>query len=171
MKFRIPAVTALLLCSSLVASHASVNAMTVPSAAKQSIRITSISAHCLDEFDEEDVIYVIEGAKVCKINIRVLGRGSLKSKVAIEYYDSEDGWSRSSWKVQTTNAAGRATFPMTISFPNQPEDDCYEGDTYSYRFAVAKNGKYKAFRSSAFDISFTSADNNPACAGYDETME
>lgn len=171
MKFRIPAVTAVLLCSSLIASHTSVNAISVPAAAKQSIRITSISDHCLDEFDEEDIIYVIEGAKVCKINIRVLGRGSLKSKVALEYYDSEDGWSRSSWKVQTTNAAGRAAFPLTITFPNQPEDDCYEGDAFTYRFAVAKNGKHKAFRSTSFDISYSSADTNPACLGYDESME
>ncbi len=145
--------------------------MAVPAAAKQSVRITSISDHCLDEFDEEDIIYIIEGAKVCKIDIRVLGRGTLKSKVALEYYDSEDGWSRSSWKVQTTNTAGRATFPLTISFPNQPEDDCYESDAYTYRLAVAKNGKHKALKSTTFEISYTSADDNPACLGYDESME
>lgn len=146
---------------------ASASALGHPSAVKQNIRITSVSAHCLDEFDEEDIVYIIEGAKVCKISVRVQGRGVTKSKVALEYYNSEDGWTKSSWKTQTTNTSGKASFTLTVYFPDQPEDYCYSGETYTHRFAIAKSGRYKAFRSASFEVSYTSADTNPACAGYD----
>jgi hypothetical protein len=116
-----------------------------------------------DEFDEEDIIYMIEGAEVCKIAVRVQGRGSTKSKIALEYYDSDEGWTKSSWKTQTTNTSGRVTFSHKVNFPNQPGDSCYEGDSYSYRFAIARAGRFKAFRSSTFEISYTSAEDNPAC--------
>jgi hypothetical protein len=80
MKFRIPAVTAVLLCSSLIASHTSVHAITVPAAAKQSLRVIEISEHCVDEFDEEESIFINEGDAVCKITVQVRGRGKLRAK-------------------------------------------------------------------------------------------
>jgi hypothetical protein len=159
------ALTLVVMCTLVPVATASASVR--PTAAKQKIQITSISAHCLDEFDEENIIYIIEGAKVCKISVRVQGRGSTKSKIALEYYDSDEGWARSGWKTQTTNTSGRATFPHTFNFPNQPGDSCYTGDSYSYRFAIAKAGRFKAFRSSAFEISYTSAENNPACLESD----
>ncbi len=146
---------------------ASASASIHPSAAKQKFQITSISEHCLDEFDEEDIVYIVEGAKVCNVSVRVQGRGSTKSKIAVEHYDSDEGWMRSDWKVQTTTSAGRASFKLTVSFPNQSDDFCYEGDSYTHRFSVARVGRHKSFRSSTFEISYTSAENNPACLGSD----
>ena len=154
---------------------ASASALHHPNAIRQSIRITSISSHCLDEEDEEDISYIIEGEKVCKISIRVQGRGVTKSKVGLQYDDSEEGWTQSTWKNQTTNTSGKATFTLIVEFPDQPEDYCYSGDSYSYRFTVAKSGKYKAFRSAPFEISYSSAESNPACSGdnsdYEEDYE
>jgi hypothetical protein len=160
-----PSLVLLLICvfMPVTSAHATIH----PSAVKQSIRITSISEHCLDEFDEEEIIYIIEGAKVCKISVRVQGRGSTKSKVALEYYDSDEGWTKSDWKTQTTNTSGRVTFTHKVNFPNQPGGFCYTGDSYSYRFAIAKAGRFKAFRSSSFEISYSSAENNPACLESD----
>jgi hypothetical protein len=159
----------LLACT--VAPVASANAATHPSATKQSIRITSVSDHCIDEYEEEDIVYIFEGDKVCKISVKVQGRGSTKSKIVLEYYDSDEGWTRSEWKVQTTTSTGRATFSLPVSFPNQPEDYCYSGDSYTHRFAVAKTGRYKAFRSATFDISYSSAEDNPACLASDSDSE
>ena len=152
---------------------ATTSALGSPSAVKQSIRITSISAHCLEESDDEIVVYIVEGAKVCKINVRVQGRKSTKSKVTLETYDSESGWKKSDWKVQTTKTSGNATFTLTVAFPNKPGDECYYGETFSYRFAISKIGKFKAFRSGTFDIAYTSADDNPACteSDYEEDYE
>ncbi len=171
MKFRIPAVTALLLCSSLIASHTSVNASAVPMAVKQSLRVIEISEHCVDEFDEEDTIFINEGDAVCKITVQVRGRGKTKSKVLLQYMDDDEGWVSAGYKVLTTNASGKVTFSLDTNFPNESGDDCYDNDSYTHRFAVARSGKYKAFKSATFDISYTSADDNPACLGYDETME
>jgi hypothetical protein len=159
------ALTFVVMCTFVPVATASASVR--PTAAKQKIQITSISEHCLDEFDEEDIIYIVEGAKVCNVSVRVQGRGSTKSKIALEYYNSDDGWTRSDWKVQTTTTAGRASFKLTVSFPNQSDDFCYEGDSYTHRFSVARAGRHKSFRSSSFEISYTSAENNPACLGSD----
>jgi hypothetical protein len=159
------ALTFVVMCTLVPVTTASASVR--PTAAKQKIQITSVSDHCLDEFDEEDIIYMTEGAKVCKIAVRVQGRGSTKSKISVEYYDSDDGWTKSTWKTQTTNTSGRVTFSHKVNFPDQPGDSCYTGDSFSYRFAIAKAGRFKAFRSSTFEISYTSAEDNPACLESD----
>jgi hypothetical protein len=167
MKFRIPAVTAVLLCSSLIASHTSVHAITVPAAAKQTLRVIEISEHCVDEFDEEESIFINEGDAVCKITVQVRGRGKTKSKVLLQYMDDDEGWISAGYKVLTTNASGKVTFSLVTDFPNEFGDDCYDNDSYTHRFAVVRSGRYKAFKSATFDISYTSSDTNPACS-YDE---
>lgn len=167
MKFRFPAIAALLLTSSIVATHTSVNAMAVPSAVKQSLRVIEISEHCVDEFDEEETIFINEGDAVCKITVQVRGRGKTKSKVLLQYMDDDEGWISAGYKVLTTNASGKVTFSLDTDFPNESGDVCYDNDSYTHRFAVARSGSYKAFKSTTFDISYTSSDTNPAC-NYDE---
>jgi hypothetical protein len=172
MKFRFAAITATLFSSLLVAPQIQAHAMESPVAAtRQSIRIISISDHCLDEFDEEDVIYITEGEPVCKVTVQVRGRGSTKSKILLQYDDYEDGWTNAGFKTHTTNESGKATFVLTTNFPDQPNDDCYEDDSYTHRFAIARSGKYKAFKSSTFDITYNSSEDNPACLGYDDSIE
>ena len=161
--------TFLVMCTLVPVATAS--ASNRPAVAKQRIQITSVSEHCLDEFEEEDIIYIVEGANVCKISVRVQGRGKTKSKIAVEYYDSDEGWTKTSWKTQTTNTAGRATFAHKVNFPDQPEDFCYTGERYTYRFSIAKTGKHKAFRSSTFEISYSSAEDNPACSDSDDDYD
>jgi hypothetical protein len=58
-----------------------------------------------------------------------------------------------------------------VNFPDQPEDFCYTGEVYTYRFSIAKTGKYKAFRSSSFEISYISDEDNPACSDSDEDYD
>ena len=133
-------------------------------AVKQSVEIVSVSDHCVDEFDEEIIIYVNEGDKDCKVTVRVKGRGATKSKVTLEYFDEEDGWVRDSDnKPRTTTSAGRATFLIGADFPTEPGSTCYTGDSWSHRIAVASSGRYRAFRSATFEVIYTSADDNPAC--------
>lgn len=145
---------------------------TLEAAAKQSITIIDVSDHCVDEFDEDVIIYVNEGAKDCKVTVRVKGRGTTKSKIALEYFDSDEGWVRTEYKVQTTNTSGRATFTISADFPTDPDSTCYTGDSYSHRFAVATSGRYRSFRSATFEVEYTSAEDNPACTGsYDSSDE
>lgn len=159
-RFRV--VAAFLLISSFIplpAAHASQS----PTAARQSLRVISISEHCLDEFDEEETVYINEGDPVCKITVQVRGRGKTKSKVLLQYDDYDEGWTTAGYKAITTNDSGKATFTLETEFPNQPGDDCYENDSYTHRFAVARSGKYKAFKSATFEVSYSSSDTNPAC--------
>ena len=150
---------------SLVATE--MPATSAHAAVKQSLRILSMSDHCVDEFSEDDTVYINEGTPVCKITVQVRGRGKTKSKIALEYYNEEDGWIRTEYKVLSTNAAGKATFSLETDFPNRPEDDCYDNDSWMHRFVVSRVGKYKAFRSAEFEVSYTSAETNPACQGYE----
>jgi hypothetical protein len=145
-----------------------VSAQHVPMAAKQSLRVLEISDHCVDEFSEEDTVYITEGNPDCKISIQVRGRGKTKSKVALEYYDYDEGWIRTEYKVLTTNASGKVTFVLDTEFPNQPGDECYADDSWTHRFAVSRTGKYKAFRSATFEVTYSSSDTNPACSDYEE---
>ena len=135
------------------------------SAAKQRLQIVDISEHCIDEFDEDVIIYVTEGEKDCVVKIRVTGRGKSKSKVALEYFDSDEGWTKAGYKLQTTNTSGRATFTISADFPRDPDSPCYDDDSYTHRFAVATAGKYRSFRSAGFEVVYNSADDNPACTG------
>lgn len=135
------------------------------SAAKQRLQIVDISAHCIDEFDEDVIIYVTEGEKDCVVKIRVTGRGKSKSKVALEHFDSDEGWTKSGYKLQTTTTSGRATFTISAEFPRDPDSPCYDDDSYTHRFAVATTGKYRSFRSAGFEVIYNSADDNPACTG------
>ena len=137
-------------------------------AIRQAVEVVSVSDHCIDEFDEDLIIYVNEGAKDCKVTIRVKGRGTVKSKVILEYLDSEEGWVKDTDnKPRLTSAAGRATFLIGADFPTDPDSTCYEGDSFSYRFAVATTGRFRSFRSATFEVVYTSADDNPACNSYD----
>ena len=157
--------------ASTVVPGATAHSAAVEAAAKQTLSIISISDHCVDEFDEDVIVYVNEGAKDCKITVRVKGRGTTKSKIALEYYDSEEGWTRTEYKVQTTSTSGRATFTISADFPTDVDSPCYSGDSYSHRFAVATSGRYRSFRSASFEIEYTSADDNPACSGYYDSSE
>ena len=135
-------------------------------AVRQSLQILDVSDHCIDEFDEDLIIYVNEGAKDCKVTVRIKGRGTTKSKVVLEYFDSDDGWTRDpDNKPRTTTTGGRATFMIGADFPRDPDADCYDGDSYSHRFAIATSGRFRAFRSESFEVVYTSADDNPACTG------
>jgi hypothetical protein len=138
-------------------------------AAKQGLQIVDVSEHCIDEFDEDLIIYVTEGEKDCVVKVRVTGRGKSKSKVALEYFDTDDGWTRGDYKNQTTTTAGRATFKVTAKFPTDPDSYCYDDDSYTHRFAVATVGKYRSFRSAGFEVVYNSADDNPACTGGDSS--
>lgn len=139
-----------------------------PTSARQSVRVLEISDHCVDEFSEEDTVYIAEGNPDCKMTIQVRGRGKTKSKVALEYYDSDEGWTRTEYKVLTTNASGRVTFVLDTEFPDQPDDECYDDDSWTHRFAVARTGKFRAIRSATFEVSYSSSEDNPACSGYEE---
>lgn len=167
-RFRI--VCTFLLVSSFIplpAAHASQS----PTAPRQSLRIISISEHCLDEFDEEETIYINEGDPECRITVQVRGRGKTKSKILLQYDDYDDGWISAGYKTLTTNESGKATFTFDTDFPDEPGDDCYENDSFTHRFAVARAGKYKAFRSATFEVSYTSSDTNPACDDFDYDEE
>ena len=133
-------------------------------AVKQSVEVVSVSDHCVDEFDEELIIYVNEGDKDCKVSVRVKGRGTTKSKVVLEYLDEEEGWTRDTDnKTRVTSTAGRTFFLIGADFPTEPGSTCYTGDSWSYRIAVSSSGRYRAFRSDTFQVVYTSADDNPAC--------
>lgn len=135
--------------------------------AKQRLQVLDVSDHCIDEFDEDVIIYVTEGEKDCVVKVRVTGRGKSKSKIALEFFDSDEGWTRSGYKLQTSNTAGRATFTISADFPREPDSPCYDDDSYTHRFAVATAGKYRSFRSASFEVIYNSADDNPACTGDD----
>lgn len=158
-------VVLLLLSSALPVSSA--RATQAPVAIKQSVRVIAISDHCIDEFDEEDTVYINEGDATCKMTVQVRGRGKTKSKVALEYYDEDEGWIRTDYKVQTTSAAGKVTFYLEASFPTEVGDDCYESDSWTHRFAISRSGRFKAFKSATFEVTYTSSDTNPACS-YEE---
>lgn len=160
-------VVSFLLVSSFIPVPAAQAAQS-PAAPRQSLRVISISEHCLDEFDEEETIYINEGDPECKITVQVRGRGKTKSKILLQYNDYDDGWISAGYKALTTNDSGKATFTLDTDFPNEPGDDCYENDSYTHRFAVARSGKYKAFKSSPFEVSYSSSDTNPACDYYEE---
>ena len=160
--------TAVLLLLTSVIPVSAAHATQVPTATRQSLRVISISEHCLDEFDEEETIYINEGDPECKITVQVRGRGKTKSKILLQYNDYDDGWISAGYKVLTTNDSGKATFTLDTDFPNEPGDDCYENDSYTHRFAVARSGRYKAFKSSPFEVSYSSSDTNPACDYYEE---
>lgn len=156
--------SSMVLAQGAVPGNAGVSAAGV-SAVKQQVQIVDVSEHCIDEFDEDVIIYVTEGEKDCVVKIRVTGRGKSKSKVALEYFDSDEGWTKSGYKLQTTNTSGRATFTISADFPRDADSPCYEGDSYTHRFAVATSGRYRSFRSAGFEVVYTSADDNPACTG------
>ena len=151
-----------LLASVMPASVA--NATQVSATTKQSLRVTAISDHCIDEFDEEETIYINEGDLVCKITVQVRGRGKTKSKIMLQNYDDDEGWINAGYKVLTTNASGKATFTIVTVFPDQPGDDCYYSDSYTHRFAIARSGQYKAFKSATFEVEYSSSDTNAACS-------
>ena len=155
----------------MVVPASTANSASVEATAKQTLTIVSISDHCMDEFDEDVIVYVNEGSKDCKITIRVKGRGTTKSKVALEYYDDEEGWTRTEYKVQTTTSSGRATFTISADFPTDVDSPCYTGDSYSHRFAIATAGRYRSFRSATFEVEYTSAEDNPACIGSSYSSE
>ena len=152
------------LAQGAVPGNAGVSAAGI-SAAKQRLQVLDISEHCVDEFDEDVIIYVTEGEKDCVVKIRVTGRGKSRSKVALEYFDSDEGWTKSGYKLQTTTTAGRATFTISADFPREPDSPCYDDDSYTHRFAVATSGRYRSFRSASFEVVYNSADDNPACSG------
>ena len=159
---------AIILISSVLAVCAA-GGTQASAATKQSLQVTAISKHCIDEFDEEDIIYVNEGDKVCKVTVQVKGRGKTKSKVMLQNLGSDGRWEDYGFKVLTTNASGKATFSLDVEFPDQPGDDCYISDSFTFRFAVAQSGKYKAFKSASFEVAFTSSESNPACSDdYDD---
>ena len=141
---------------------------TSSTATRQSLRVIAISDHCVDEFDEEETIFINEGDTACKITVQVRGRGKTKSKVLLQYQDYDEGWISAGYKTLTTHASGKATFTLETDFPSEAGDDCYDNDSYTHRFAIARTGKYKAFNSATFEVSYTSSDTNPACLGYDE---
>ena len=163
MKSRLFPIFAICIGSLLITPINSAHATKVPTATKQSIRVTDISEHCVDEFDEEETIFINEGDPVCKITVQVRGRGKTKSKVLLQYRDYDEGWISAGFKVLTTNASGKATFSIDTDFPDEYGDDCYDNDSYTHRFAIARSGKFKAFKSASFEISYTSSDTNPAC--------
>ena len=151
----------------------SASAKQISASPKQSLRVTAISDHCLDEFDEDETLYINEGDPVCKMTVQVRGRGKAKSKVLLQYLDDDEGWINAGFKVLTTNASGKATFSLVTDFPDQPDDYCYDSDSYTHRFAVARSGQYKAFKSATFEVSYTSSDSNEACAyedGYEDEV-
>lgn len=167
MKSRLFPIAAMCITSLLITPVTTAQATKVPSATKQSLRVIAISDHCVDEFDEEETIFINEGDAVCKITVQVRGRGKTKSKVLLQYMDDDEGWISAGYKVLTTNASGKATFSLDTTFPNEYGDDCYDNDSYTHRFAVARSGRHKAFKSATFDVSYTSSDTNPACS-YEE---
>lgn len=158
-----------LLVQGTVPGSAGVSAAGV-SAAKQRLQILDVSEHCIDEFDEDVIIYVTEGEKDCVVKVRVTGRGKSRSKIALEYLDSEEGWTKSAYKLQTTSTSGRATFTISTDFPRDSYSHCYDDDSYTHRFAVATSGRYRSFRSAGFEVVYNSADDNPACSS-DESDE
>ena len=160
--------TAVLLLLTSVMPVSAAHATQVPTAIRQSLRVIAISDHCVDEFDEEETIFINEGDAVCKITVQVRGRGKTKSKVLLQYQDYDEGWISAGYKTLTTNASGKATFTLETNFPSEAGDDCYDNDSYTHRFSIARTGRYKAFRSATFEVSYTSSDTNPACLGYDE---
>lgn len=166
-------VTAAAVTATVTTTPTLLTAAMIGKAAPQKITILSVSPHCLDENDEDLIIYVNEGDKACSVTVRVTGRGKTKSKVSLEEFDVDaEKWTKSDTKDRVTNTTGRATFTLTVKFPSKPGDQCYSFDDVSHRFSVAKSGKYKAFRSAAFDLVFTSAEDNPACADeYGESEE
>jgi hypothetical protein len=159
---------AVIIALSSVLPVSSASAKQTSAAAKQSLRVTAISDHCVDEFDEEETIYINEGDPVCKITVQVRGRGKAKSKVLLQYLDEDEGWISTEFKVLTTNASGKATFSLVTKFPDQPDDYCYDNDSWTHRFAIARSGQYKAFKSVTFEVSYTSSDSNEACAYEDD---
>jgi hypothetical protein len=167
MKSRLFPVFAICIGSLLISPATAAQASKVPSATKQSLRVTAISDHCVDEFDEEDTIFINEGDAVCKITVQVRGRGKTKSKVLLQYMDYDEGWINAGFKILTTNASGKVTFSLVTNFPNEYGDDCYDNDSYTHRFAIARSGRFKAFKSAPFEVSYTSSDTNPACS-YEE---
>ena len=158
---------AVIIALSSVLPVSSASAKQTSAAAKQSLRVTAISDHCVDEFDEEETIYINEGDPVCKIAVQVKGRGKVKSKILLQYLDEDEGWVNTEFKVLTTNASGKATFSLVTDFPDQPGDDCYASDSYTHRFSIARSGQFKAFKSATFEVSYTSSDSNEAC-NYEE---
>ena len=168
MRFPRYRTAAVLLLLTSVMPISAAHATQVPTATRQSLRVIAISDHCVDEFDEEETIFINEGDTACKITVQVRGRGKTKSKVILQYQDYDEGWISAGYKTLTTNASGKATFTLETDFPSEPGDDCYDNDSYTHRFAIARTGKYKAFKSAAFEVSYTSSDTNPACLGYDE---
>jgi len=105
------------------------------------------------------------------MTVQVRGRGKAKSKVLLQYLDDDEGWINAGFKVLTTNASGKATFSLVTDFPDEPDDYCYDSDSYTHRFAVARSGQYKAFKSATFEVSYTSSDSNEACAYEDDYEE
>lgn len=158
----------ILAASALVAAAPTEAATHAERSVRQRLVVVSVSDHCVDEFEEDLVIYVAEGEADCKITVKVTGRGKTKSKVALEYYDYDDGWTRDPSDIQTTSSAGRTTFDLSVEFPTDPDSTCYDDDSYSYRFAIARTGRYRAFRSETFEIVYTSSNDNPACDYPDE---
>ncbi len=172
MKRNTLALTAIVASATLMAQSPVPGASAAPAAtAKQRLQVVDVSDHCIDEFDEDVIIYVTEGEKDCVVKVRVTGRGKSKSKIALEYLDSDEGWTRAGYKMQTSTTAGRATFTISADFPREPDSPCYDDDSFSHRFAVATSGKYRSFRSGSFEVVYNSADDNPACTGYDEDDE
>ena len=158
----------ILATSALVAAGPTEAATHAERSVSQRLVVLSVSDHCVDEFEEDLVIYVNEGDADCKITVKVTGRGKTKSKVALEYYDQDEGWTRDQSDVQTTSSAGRTTFDLSVEFPTDPDSTCYEDDSFSHRFAIARTGRYRAFRSETFEIVYTSSNDNPACNDSDD---
>jgi hypothetical protein len=169
MRIHLVRTFAVIICLSSVLPVSSASAEQISAAPKQSLRVTAISEHCIDEFDEEETIYINEGDPVCKITVQVRGRGKVKSKILLQYLDEDDGWVSAEHKVLTTNASGKATFSLATDFPDQPGDYCFDFDSYTHRFAIARSGQYKAFKSATFEVSYTSSDSNEAC-NYEEEL-
>lgn len=169
MRIHLVRTFAVIVALSSVLPVSSVGAKQISASPKQSLRVIDISEHCLDEFDEEETIYINEGDPVCKMTVQVRGRGKVKSKVLLQYLDEDEGWINTEYKVLTTNASGKATFSLSTDFPDQPGDFCYESDSYTHRFAIARSGQYKAFKSATFEVAYTSSDSNEAC-NYEEEL-
>ena len=169
MRIHLVRTFAVIVCLSTVLPVSSASAKQISAVPKQSLRVTAISEHCIDEFDEEETIYINEGDAVCKITVQVKGRGKVKSNILLQYLDEDDGWVSTEYKVLTTNASGKATFSLVTDFPDELGDYCFDFDSYTHRFAIARSGQYKAFKSATFEVSYTSSDSNEAC-DYEEEL-
>jgi hypothetical protein len=82
----------------------------------------------------------------------------MKSKIVLQISDGYEDWVHYS-AIKTTDTKGRSFFALSF----EPNEDCYEGEQFEFRFAVAKSGSFKAFKSGIFLMAFVSDEDSPSC--------